>query len=67
MKSKMLLLHLATNEKETLVNPENLAFAIRMEGENKEFTRIFFKEIVMDDESKCVDVKETPGEIRRII
>ena len=64
--NKMMLLHLASNDKEVLVNPENIAFAVVMEGEEQTFTRIFFKQIVLEDESKWVDGKETPGEIRRI-
>lgn len=62
-KSSMLLLTLASNGKDAVVPKDNIAFAIELEGENdrKEkqvFTRIYLKQVTMNDESKWVDVKE---------
>ena len=67
MRKALIPLTLASNGSEIIVSADCIAFAAAMEGEEKKFTRIYFKELVMDDESRWVDVKETPGEIRRRI
>ena len=60
---------LASNGMEAIIAADNIAFAIRMELEDEEqkkqeFTRVFLKQVVMDDESKWVDVRERPGDLK---
>lgn len=60
---------LASNGLEAIIAADNIAFAIRMEIEDEEqkkqeFTRVFMKQVTMDDESKWVDIRERPGELR---
>lgn len=60
---------LASNDMEAIIATDNIAFAIRMTAENEkhekeEFTRVFLKQVEMKDESKWVDVRERPGEIK---
>ena len=63
-KLSMLKLTLASNGKSAMIPKDNIAFAIELESENDKkekevFTRIFLKQITMDDDSKWVDVKES--------
>ena len=67
MKNKPMTL--ASNGREVYIPAENIAFAIEMEGENEKheketFTRIYLRQVVMEDEAKWVDVKEKPNQIR---
>lgn len=57
-------LTLASNDKKVIVSVEGIAFAAETAGENETtFTRIFFKQLVLEDSAKWVDVKETPEQI----
>lgn len=63
--NKFILLTLATNGKPVIISIYNIAVAMLMEEENnshemEKFTRIFLKEITIDDELNWVDVKEPP-------
>ena len=68
MKRDFLLLTLASNGKPTIIPKDNIAFAIEIDGENEQkqketFTRVFLKQVTMDDLSKWVDVVESAEEI----
>ena len=69
MSKRFIPVTLASNDMEAIIASDNIAFAIRMTIENEkhekdEFTRVFLKHIEMNDESKWVDVKENPRELR---
>lgn len=63
------LLTLATNDEKVIVAKDNIAFAMSSDGmrddgtKGDRYTRIFLKNLLIDDETKWVDVKETPVQI----
>lgn len=68
MSKRFIHVTLASNSMEAVIASDNVAFAIRMTAENEkhekdEFTRVFLKQVIMDDESKWVDIKEKPTAI----
>lgn len=56
---------LASNNQDAVIASDNVAFAVRIhisddKGE-EDFTRVYFKQIIMEsEESKWIDIKETP-------
>lgn len=69
MSKRFISVVLASNGKEAIIAADNIAFAIRTNTENEkhekeEFTRVFLKQVEMNDESKWVDIMEKPGELR---
>lgn len=69
MSKQFIHVTLASNNMEAVIASDNIAFAIRMVAENEkhekdEFTRVFLKQVIMDDESKWIDIIEKPGELR---
>lgn len=70
MNKKFLVLTLANGGEPVIIRPEHIAFAMTVQGVNKDgvkesFTRIFPNDIVIDAESNWLDVTETPSEIAR--
>jgi hypothetical protein len=66
--SPFILLTLSNGNKPVIIPKDNIAFAMETAGENAEgktvsFTRVFLKAVMIDDEAKWVDVRETPKEI----
>ena len=61
-----LLLTLANDGNKVIIAPDNIAFALRVKDGKIVFTRIILKAVLIDDDSKWVDVKETPEEISRM-
>ena len=65
---KLITMTLASSGERCLVNPNNIAFAMRVQGEDSEkesmtFSRLFLKELTIENDAKWVDVKETLDEI----
>lgn len=66
---KFIRLTLSSNGHDAIIPMDNIAFAFRMEiidEENKhhEFTRVFLKQVVTNEENSWIDVDEEPGRIR---
>ena len=66
------LLTLASNDKSVIIPVDNIAFAMASEEvkedetQGTKYARVFLKEIIIDDESKWVDVKEAPEQIAKM-
>jgi hypothetical protein len=64
---KVKKLTLASNGLDAVVPTDNIAFAVRVEGESENkkdiFTRVFLKQVEMTGEAKFVDVREKPEDI----
>lgn len=67
--SKLAVFTLASNDDRCLINPDNIALVMKMDGENEDqsvtFSRVFLKALTIPSDEKWVDVKETVDEIRR--
>lgn len=57
---------LATNGMTVVIALDNIAFAMRIKEETSEYTRVFLKELLIDDEAKWVDIKETPDQLAKM-
>lgn len=68
MTNQFMLLTLSNGNKPVIIPKDNIAFAMRTKGRdnkgsNIEFTRIFLKAVLIDDDAKWVDVIESPEQI----
>lgn len=65
------LLTLATNGEPVIIPVDNIAFAIASDGIKEDgskgdrYSRIFLKQIIINDNDKWVDVRETPEQIAK--
>lgn len=62
---------LASNGLPVAIALNNIAFAMLIEEENEKqekvrFTRVYLKQVLIDDDSKWVDVKESPADFEKI-
>lgn len=62
---------LASNGLPVALALNNIAFAMLIEEENEKqekvrFTRVYLKQVLIDDDSKWVDVKESPADFEKI-
>lgn len=67
-KNKFITLTLANGGKPVIIRPQYIALAMRIEdkadnGSKIFYTRIIPKDIVIDETTNWIDVKETPAEI----
>ena len=67
MKKTFVPLTLAVNRRPVILPVDNIAFALEMEQETEEerllFTRVYLKQVMIDDDCKWVDVSEPPDKI----
>lgn len=62
---------LASNGLPVALALNNIAFAMSIEEENEKqekvrFTRVYLKQVLIDDDSKWVDIKESPADFEKI-
>lgn len=62
---------LASNGLPVALALNNIAFAMSIEEENEKqekvrFTRVYLKQVLIDDDSKWVDVKESPADFEKL-
>ena len=70
-KNRFAVFTLANNKQPVVISLNNIAFAMRIQdndksGKNVEYTRVFLKELIIDDNSKWVDILESPTQFKHL-